>query len=199
MSSVTRFTRQIPVSTTYYDADNVVVNRATTIFEFLPSSSNYVGNYPSGFNNPTGGVVTLASPALLQAVLSAAQQNNATLNGAGFPTNAGSLLLRDLGKTIFAPVVSGDASFPGTGSATSSWGYYRQVQLIAPRGITQGNGFMGGVNGNTFGVQGAANTPDIYTDYLTFYIPVSVAGIAGINSSGNAVNAKAFVCAGGQM
>jgi hypothetical protein len=199
MSSVTSFTRQIPVSTTYYSADEVVANYSTKIFEFLPSSSNYVGNYPNGFNDPTGGAVTLASAALRNAIIGYAVLNGATVDGAGLPTSAGRLTLRDLGKTIFAPVVSGDASFPGTATATSSWGYFRQVQLIAPAGITQGPGFMGGVTGSTFGVTGAANTPDIYTDYFTFYIPVSVSGVAGCTSAGVGVNAKAFVMAGGQM
>jgi hypothetical protein len=199
MSSVTRFLRQIPLSTTYYSADGVVQNLVNTVFEFLPSSSNYVGNYPNGFNDTTGGVVVSAGAPLLTAITSAVEANGGTSGTSG---NAGRCLLRDMGKTIFAPVVSGLASAPGTGSATSPWGYFRQVQLVAPTGITQGPGFMGGVTGNTFGVLGAANTPDVYTDYLTFYIPVSVAGIAGGTSNGTTItpiNAKAYALAGGQM
>ena len=195
MTSVTRYERQIPLATTYYDANNVVDNQL--IFEFVPSSSNYVGNYPSGFNNPTGGVVAPASPALLNAVSEIVDANGATQ-----AAPAGNCVLRDMGKTIFAPVSPTPADAPSPGNATSPWGYFRQVQLIAPKGITQGMGFMGGNNGNTFGVVGAANTPDQYTDYLVFYIPVSVAGVSGGFASGtalNTVNAKAYLVAGGQM
>jgi hypothetical protein len=53
---------------------------------------------------------------------------------------------------------------------------------------------MGGTSGTTFGVLGAANTPDNLTDYLTFYIPVAVAGVTGA-----VVNTQAFAIAGGQM
>ena len=203
MSSVTRFIRQIPLATTYYDADGVVSKLNSTdggAFEFLPSSSNYVGNYPNGFNDPTGGVVARASPALRAAI-----NQNVVANGGVENVSAGNCVLRDMGKTIFAPVVSGDASLPGAASANSPWGYFRQVQLIAPKGITQGMGFMGGNNGNTFGVLGAANTPDQYTDYLVFYIPVTVAGVAGGAYSGTTpasitpVNVKAYALGGGQM
>jgi hypothetical protein len=54
---------------------------------------------------------------------------------------------------------------------------------------------MGGVTGNTFGVLGAPNTPDVYTDYMVFYIPVSVAGVSGAPG----VDTKAYAIAGGQM
>jgi hypothetical protein len=177
MSSVSRYVRQIPVSTTYYNAAQVAgsdSNVQSLVFEFVPSSSNYVGNYPAGYNSTNGGYVTTASTALVNAI--AAARNNFGINA---------LVLRDLGKTIFAPT---------TNTSTANWGYFRQVQLITPNVIGQGPGFMGGTTGNTFGVLGAANTPDIYTDYLTFYIPVSVGGITG-----SVVNTQAFAIAGGQM
>ena len=184
MSSVTRFIRQVPVSTTYYSAIGVAGSPSSVAYEFVPSSSNYVGNYPAGYNNPTGGYVAPASPDLIKAIADAV---NAT------PGNAGQgLLLRDMGKTIFGPITASTAT-PAT--AVSSWGYFRQVQLISPQAITQGPGFMGGVSGNTFGVLGAAGTPDPYTNYLTFYIPVTVAGVNGAPG----VNTLAYAVAGGQM
>jgi hypothetical protein len=173
MSSVTRFIRQIPVSTTYYNAEGVLASPNTLAFQFVPSSSNFVGNYPSGFNDSTGGYVAPASQALVTAIGSAGASNTG-------------LVLRDMGKTVFAPIADN-----GVVNATSAWGYFRQVQLLRPGVVTQGPGFMGGVTGSTFGVLGAPQNP---TDYLTFYIPVSVAGVTGA-----AVNTQAFALAGGQM
>jgi hypothetical protein len=180
MSSVSRYVRQIPVTTTYYSAQDVANTSNGYIFEFVPSSSNYVGNYPTGFNNPTGGYVVPAGQALEDAV-------DEIVNKYGID----SLVLRDMGKTIFAPV---PATLPGPATTTDAWTYFRQVQLITPNVISQGPGFMGGTNGSTFGVLGAAQTPDPYTNYLTFYIPVSVAGV-GIGGS----VIGAFAVAGGQM
>jgi hypothetical protein len=174
MSSVTRFIRQIPQATTYYNASAVIAAPQTYVFEFVPSSGNFVGNYPTPFPDATGGYMQGASAALQQAIQQAA-------NAAG---NA--LVLRDMGKTIFAPT---------TNSATASWAYFRQVQLLRPALITQGPGFIGGINGNTFGVLGAAQNPDAYTNYLTFYIPVTVAGV-GLPV---AAQTQAYALAGGQM
>lgn len=166
MSSVTRFIRQIPLSTTYYNAAAVVASPSTLVFEFVPTSANYVSNYPPGY-------VQTASAALQAAVLQA-------VNAVG----AGNLVLRDMGKTIFA----GNALVP------TSFGYYRQVQLLNPSAVSAAQGFIGGPLGNTFGVLGANNTPDAFTDFMTFYIPVAVAGVMGA-----AVNTQAFSLAGGQM
>lgn len=174
MSSVTRFIRQIPQATTYYNASVVIAAPQTYVYEFVPSSSNYVGNYPNPFPDATGGYMQIASVALQTAILEAA---NAATNA---------LVLRDMGKTIFAPT---------TNSATASWAYFRQVQLLRPSQITQGPGFIGGINGNTFGVLGAAQNPDAYTNYLTFYIPVTVAGV-GLPV---AALTGAYALAGGQM
>jgi hypothetical protein len=78
-------------------------------------------------------------------------------------------VLRDMGKTVQAPVTS----------LTGTVGFFRQVQLLRPAGA---------------GVLGAANTPDAYTDYFTFYIPVPVAGVSAV-----ATMSLAFPAAGGQM
>lgn len=167
MSSVSRFIRQVPLSTTYYNAATVLGASSTMVFEFVPTSANYVGNYPPGY--------VQTAPAALQASLAQA------VNAAGA---AGNLILRDMGKTIFAPVAS----------LTGNAGYFRQVQLLLPAQITAAQGFIGGTSGSTFGVLGAAGTPDVYTDYLTFYIPVTVAGVTGTN-----VITNAWASAGGQM
>lgn len=159
MSSVTRFIRQIPASASHLNAAAVVAGAATLAFELVPSSGNIVGNYPPGY---------VQNSAALAAAIAAA---NAAASGA--------VLLRDMGKTILAPVAVG-----GVLSGTQQ--YYRQVQLIAPAALSLSSGFVG-----NFGVLGAANTPTANVDYLSFFIPVSVAGV------GAAVNA--YPVASGQM
>ena len=179
MSSVTRFIRQIPVSTTYYNAATVAASPTTLVFELIPESSNYVGNYPPGFVSP-------ASAALIAAVNQAYTANSA---GAG-------LVLRDMGKTIYGAVGTVSGTDPRSTPSTVTYGYFRQVQLLAPKAIgLNSQTIIGGVNGSNFGVLGAQNTPDIYTDYLTFYIPVTVAGVNGAPT----VNTAAYALAGGQM
>jgi len=157
MSSVTRFIRQVPVSASYYNAVTILGATSTMVFELVPSASNIVANYPPGH-------VQVASAALQAAIAL-----EVTLNGIG------NLVLRDMGKTIYAQYGDGSASDPSA--------YFRQVQLIRPSSGAQ-----------TFGVLGAQNSPDAYTDFLTFYIPVAVAGVKGPQ-----VNTQAFVVAGGQM
>ena len=162
MSSVTRFIRQVPVSTTYYNVPAAVLSAGTGVYEFVPTSANYVGNYPPGY------MQTASAP------LSAA------LLVAGSSTT---LVLRDMGKTVFAPVTS----------LTGNSSYFRQVQLLLPSAISASQGFIGGTSGNTFGVLGANNVPDAYTDFMTFYIAVPVGGV-GVGSIPGA-----YPIAGGQM
>ncbi len=140
MSSVSRFIRQIPASNTYYNAATIVATPATYCYEFTPSASNVVGNYPPGSMS--------AASVPLQAAIAA---HVAT-------AGAGSLILRDMGKVVTAQV--------GSSGATGS---FRQVQLL---NIT---------SAATFGVLGAANTPNALTDYLTFYVPVVVLGISNVS------------------
>lgn len=167
MSSVTRFIRQVPVSTTYYNAAAIVANASTMVFELVPSAANIVGNYPPGHLQ--------AASAALQASIAQA-----------LAANANGLVLRDMGKTIFAQYGSGASSDPSA--------HFRQVQLLNPAAVTAAQGFAGGSAGQTFGVLGGQNIPDAYTDFLTFYIPVSVAGIRGPQ-----VLTQAYAVAGGQM
>lgn len=177
MSSVTRFIRQIPQATTYYNAATVVGAPTTYVYEFVPSGSNYVGNYPKPYPDASGGTMQTASPALVASI-------NQVANAAGGAVN---LVLRDMGKTIFAPIASG----------STTWAYFRQVQLLDPvSGINSASqGFIGGTNGTTFGVLGDQSTPDAYTNFLTFYIPVNIGGI-GLPA---ASSSNAFALAGGQM
>jgi hypothetical protein len=172
MSSVTRFIRQIPVSTTYYDA----VNAQALAYAFVATPENYVGNYPPG-------VVQLASTGV-------PGSPGASLAGAlaaaiNFNTPAG-VVLRDMGKTIYAAIAD-TASTPAL-ATPAQFGYFREVQLIAPKGVgLVSNTLIGGTNGSTFGVIGPS------PDYLTFYIPVTVAGVRGPAS------ANVYAIAGGQM
>ena len=112
-------------------------------------------------------------------------QNSAALAAAiaaASAASSGAVVLRDMGKTIETVV----------GAAGVAIGFYRQVQLIAPASVSS---FIGGPTGSTFGVLGAPLTPDNYTNYLTFYIPVTVSGVAGSGASSTA----AYALIGGAM
>jgi hypothetical protein len=130
------------------------------VFELVPSASNIVGNYPPGH-------VKAAGPELQAALADAVTVHTAA-----------NLVLRDMGKTIYAQY--------GTGLASDPSAYFRQVQLLRPSAISAA--------AQSFGVLGGQNIPDAYTDFLTFYIPVVVAGVKGPQ-----VNTQAFAIAGGQM
>ncbi len=166
MSSVQRFIRQLPAQS-YFNAATVAASPSTLVYEFVPSAANVVGNYPPGY-------MQTASAALQAAI-------NQAVNAAGAAAN---LQLRDMGKTIFAPV----------SSLAGNQGFFRQVQLVLPAAISAAQGFIGGPAGSTFGVLGAAGTPDAYTNFLTFYVPVSVAGV-----NYGPVNSALYNLAGGQL
>jgi hypothetical protein len=136
MSSVQRFIRQIQPDNTYYSAATVLGAPASYAYELIPSAGA-VGNYPAGY-------MAAASGALATALTAATYAAN-------------SALLRDMGKTIRAPVTS----------VSGNVGYFRQVQLLIPS--------HAGVAAN---VQGAVSVPDQYSPYLTFYVPVAIAGIS---------------------
>jgi hypothetical protein len=165
MSSVTRFLKSSVQ--TYMTAPASGVLDSSKIYEFVPTNTNVVTNYPPGYVRLiTGNAATLATAILAQN------------NGTNAPNG---VVLRDMGKTIYTPV----------GSATGSSGYFRQVQLIAPQPVTVAQGSIGGPAGNTFGVLGvpagtnsAAGVTDAYVSYLTFYIPAPVGGVLGGAISG---------------
>jgi len=163
--------RQICVANTYYNAATVLASPNTLIYEFIPMPiGDCNGNYPPGY-------MQLASPALITAI----QDIVASKGGADCFT------LRDMGKTIYAATTSAtDAPFA----------YFRLVQLICPIIIDAQsiyNNQLGGPGGSKYGIFGAPSTPDAYTNYTTFYIPVVVGGV------GIAAATNAYQLAGGQM
>jgi hypothetical protein len=139
MSSVGRFIRQVDNSNHFLSAATVAAAPATYAFELVPDASNIVGNYAPGY-------MAAASAALILAV----QQAVNAANG----SSAANLVLRDMGKTVRAPVASSSGAI----------GFFRQVQLLNP--------LVGAA-----GVLGAPATPDAYTNYLTFYVPVVINGV----------------------
>jgi hypothetical protein len=164
--------RQICVANTYYNAGGILDSSGafigSLIYEFIPTGICN-GNYPPGY-------MQLASLALITAI----QQIVASKGGPDCFT------LRDMGKTIYAATSSSNASFS----------YFRMVQLICPTFIEAQsiyNNQLGGPGGSGYGIFGAPATPDAYTNYTTFYIPVVVGGV------GITANTKAYQLAGGQM
>ena len=193
MSSVTRFIRQIPVSTTYYDAGTVCLLAQSSLanpllntlaYTFVPGTGNYVGNYPPGF-------MLSGNPALNAAIAAAKAKADASGNA---------VVLRDMGKTIQAPYAvaaslsDAAALVVPTVTTSTTVAFFRQVQLINPTALTVGQGALGGLSGVTFGVLGAQDAPNANCDYLTFSIPVAVAGVRA-----NVVSTGAYAIAGGQM
>lgn len=174
MSSVTRFIRQIPVSTTYYDAASIAPAAGVSdAYLFIPDASNYVGNYNPGHMARATAASTAAGAAGLYNLL-------LTTFAA---TPADELVLRDMGKTI-------KAAYTNTaGTLGTDMGFFREVQLLNPLalGLTT-NTVIGGVNGSNFGVIGPSPA------YLTLYISVTVAGVRG-----PAPTLNAYAIAGGQM
>jgi len=154
MSSVTRFIRQIQPETALFNAAVVCATPSTYAYEFVPAAGNVVGNYPAG-------TMTSANGALATAIL-------AQVAGAGGIAN---VVLRDMGKTIRTNI-----------TGTSTVGFFRQVQLLAPTAAGSG---IGGVGGNNFGVLGNVNVPDQYTPYVTFFVPIVAMGISA--DAGHAV------------
>jgi hypothetical protein len=168
MSSVTRFLRQIPTGLNYGVGD------VTLALDFVPTSGNYVGNYPPGV------VVPGSTTGLLSAI------TNAGADVAPF--------IRDMGKTIFAPYVA-TPSTPITSS--TPYGYFRQYQALVPTPITATQGFIGGNGGNTFGVVGPSASTAGTSTYLTFYLPVAVGGVGDASGTIGIINV--YPANGGQM
>ena len=163
--------RQISVTNIYYNVLNILVNANTLIYEFVPISGELFCNlnYPPGY-------MQLASSTLLAAI----GQTVASQGGIDC------FVLRDMGKTIYA----------ATSADATSFSYFRMVQLVCPPAIPAFgiyNNQLGGPSGSGYGIFGAPNTPDAYTNYTTFYIPVTVGGV------GLGVSTKAYLLAGGQM
>jgi hypothetical protein len=195
MQSKYKLTRQIPLTTTYYDATIVVNHPDKYAFAFYPTSGQgvYVGvNTTKGYM-ATGGTDAVLGGTLITSI----QRAIAEAGGAHM------LVLRDLGKTIYTEYYTYIVK-PIPLTPPTSKGYFRQVQLITPTSIGA-NGWNGGTQGSTFGVKGfpsqsyavATVGPNNFnsTSYLTFYIPVAIANIIaeGATSTG------AYAIAGGQL
>jgi hypothetical protein len=175
MSSDDHYYRQICVANTYYNAQTVLANASTVIYEFIPTGGDIFcnRNYPPGY-------MQLASPALLNAI-------NQIINDPTNPEGILCFVLRDMGKTIYA-ATSNDTN--------ATFAYFRMVQLNCPKPIrllSIYNNQLGGPGGAVYGIRGAPATPDAYTNYTTFYIPVVIGGV------GIAANTNAYQLAGGQM
>lgn len=149
-------------------------NVANTIFQapttsgcyytFVAGSGNYVGNYPPGYMSAVSGV----------------------------PEGKGTLV-RDMGKTIKAPI--------GTGVSATS-GFFREIQFIDPQPAVSATGsttFGVGIGSQGAGVLPAAgNVGD--AGYGTYYLAIVVDGtLATSNGVATAVLASPYPPFGGQM
>jgi hypothetical protein len=155
MSSVTRFLRQRQTGQTMLQGP--AATGADVYFNFVAGPGNFVGNYPPG------------------------EMVDATLNVAGLIANVGvatTPVMRDMGKTIKASVVSG----PDVGTP----GFFREVQLLIPSTVAfptsaSNNGVIGQLPGQ---LPAVGNTGD--AGYATFYIPIVVDGVVASNALGTA-------------
>ena len=133
-------------------------------YVFVAGPGNYVGNYPPGY-------MQLA---------------------AAIPVPAQGYLIRDMGKTIKAPLGNGV-------SATA--GFFRAVQVISPVAAVAptGNSTFGvGLNSAGAAVLPAGNVGD--AGYGTYYIPIVIDGtLATSDGSTLAVLPSSYLPIGGQM
>lgn len=186
MLSKYKLTRQIPLTTTYYDATLVINNPDLLAYAFQPQTGQ--GIY-ANVNNQKGVMMSGYVDGLNDGTLSTSITNVKNATG-------GNCILRDMGKTMYTAYLSISNETPANKA------YFRQVQLISPSPLNS-NGWNGGPTGSTFGVTGSPNDVDTFiggirfntTSYVTFYIPVTIANIV----SKEATNTGAYAIAGGQM
>jgi hypothetical protein len=169
MTSVQKFLRQRIVTSTILQAPT----NQNCYYTFIPTSGNYVGNYPPGYVFSVPADAFEAFPAL------------------------NTLLIRDMGKTIKCPA-SATSAVPAPG-ATS--GFFREVQLISPVTIASATASSNfGVIGTAAQSIPSGNVGD--AGYGTFYIPIIIDGtIASLDGTiANAVNLPSnYLPLGGQM
>lgn len=176
MSSVTRFLRQINTADQLVTGATLAV-LAPLVYEFVPTTANYVGNYPPGAMV----IGTTASTGIAGQIA----------NAAAAPNASAVFILRDMGKTVYAGVATTEANAQTTPpTVLTNSGWFRQYQLLLLNPITSNNF----ISGTTFGVNGTQSGS--YTPYLTFYLPSAVAGIWPIASAQTSVLSQA---AGGQL
>jgi hypothetical protein len=176
MTSVTSFLRQVNTANQFVGAGGLGT-LAGIAYEFVPTSANYVGNYPPGAMV----LATTASSGIAGQIANAIVAPNANATA----------IIRDMGKTVYAGVASTEV-LAQAGTVGTNSGWFRQYQLLLLNPITSNN-FIGGTSGTTFGVNGTQASG--YTPYLTFYLPSAVAGIWPIASAGTVLNQAA----GGQL
>lgn len=169
MSSVQKFLRQRIVTSTILQAPT----NQGCYYAFIPTSGNYVGNYPPGYVFPVPTAAFNAFPGL------------------------STLLIRDMGKTIKC-VPSATSAAPAAG-ATS--GFFREVQLIAPVTVASATASSNfGVIGTAAQSIPSGNVGD--TGYGTFYIPIIIDGTIA-STDGTIANAvtlpTTYLPLGGQM
>jgi hypothetical protein len=189
MQSKYKLTRQIPLTTTYYDKGLVLLNPDQLAFAFHPRSGQ--GIYANV--NSTKGI-------MMSGEVDKEKGGNLmdSINQL-CPDGIHNCILRDMGKTMYSAYrVRNTDIDPPTKKA-----YFRQVQIITPTSIGA-NGWNGGPNGSTFGVKGYPNSVlsndsknplKNTTSYFTIYIPVTIANIVAEGSS----LTNAIAIAGGQL
>lgn len=134
-------------------------------YVFVAGSGNYVGNYPPGY-------MELA---------------------AALPVPAQGALIRDMGKTIKAPISADSGSTFGTS------GFFREVQVLDQAAMsvptpTSSVTFGVGTNSNVAkSINAAGNAGDF--GYGTYYIPIVVEGTL----ASTAVLPTTYLPLGGQM
>lgn len=189
MQSKYKLTRQIPLTTTYYDQGFVIFNPNILAFAFHPRSGQ--GIYANV--NSTKGI-------MMSGEVDKARGGNLMDSIHQLcPDGINNCIFRDMGKTMYSPyLVSTTDTYPPAKKA-----YFRQVQIITPTSISA-NGWNGGPNGSTFGVTGypssvlsndLSNPLKNTTSYFTIYIPVTIANIVAEGSS----LTDAIAIAGGQL
>jgi len=147
MSSVQSFLRQRNLATSLLQAPE----NNGCYYVFVATAGNYVGNYPPGYMVPQ-------AP---EAVVLSAQGS----------------LIRDMGKTIKAPIGDNTVSPPVLSTATE--GFFREVQLIKPVpavGPTGSTTFGVGIGASgALALPAGGNAGD--AGYNTYYLPIVVDGV----------------------
>ena len=177
MTSVTSFLRQVDTANQFVGA-GALASLSSLAYEFVPTTANYVGNYPPGAMVSATATTTSNIQGQIAGAISAGQGNPNAVP-----------ILRDMGKTVYAGIASSEANAL-TGSGVTAYGWFRQYQLLLLNPITNNNF----INGTTFGVAGVNASG--YTPYLTFYLPSAVAGIFPVASATSSVLSQAT---GGQL
>ena len=187
-----RFTRQIPLITTFYNAYNILSgpNIFKYVYTYVPQNNAGLYGVPSTNGLIISSFWTELFPSFGASLASRIEE---AISAAGGVQN---IILRDMGQTIFSEYLA----FPFELSPVQAYGYFRKVQLLYPTPLGS-NGWNGGPNGTTFGVLGMEPffTDDgsvvSTTSYLSFYIPVTIAGSA----MPYATSTQAYAYAGGQL